>query len=192
MGITGVEIKNSLKIRNIYKVNNYNDLKDLISRDSIVYYSLNGCIDCNKFEELYFNEFLLKNDKTIYEFDINDYPKELIKTNPNEIEAVDNYNPNFGNVRNIIINCEVWLCGLDVCEMLGYADALKSLKYHVNEADRKKYPVRSHGQMRKLVFINSHGFYDLCQGSKLHNANQIKDWIKSKFFIAVENNNLHP
>ena len=117
---------------------------------------------------------------------------ELIKTNPNEIEAVDNYNPNFGNVRNIIINGEVWLCGLDVCEMLGYADALKSLKYHVNEADRKKYPVRSHGQMRKLVFINSHGFYDLCQGSKLHNANQIKDWIKSKFFIAVENNNLPP
>ena len=73
------EIKNSLKIRNIYKVNNYNNLKDLISNDSIIYYRLKGCIDCDKFEELYFNEFLLKNNKTIYEFDINDYPKDLME-----------------------------------------------------------------------------------------------------------------
>ena len=73
------EIKNSLNIKNIYKVNNYNELKELISNDSIIYYSLKGCIDCNKFEELFFNEFLMKNDKTIYNFDINDYPSELME-----------------------------------------------------------------------------------------------------------------
>lgn len=115
---------------------------------------------------------------------------ELIKTNSNVIEAADNYNPNFGNIRNIIVDEEVSLCGLDVCDVFGYADAPKILKYHVKEAERKKFPISSHGQNRKMVFINSRGFYDLCQGSKLPHASDIKDWIKSKFFIAVENNKL--
>ena len=115
---------------------------------------------------------------------------ELIKKNSNVIEAADNYNPNFGNIRNIIVDEEVWLCGLDVCDVLGYADAPKILKYHVKEAERKKFPISSHGQNRKMVFINSRGFYDLCQGSKLPHASDIKDWIRSKFFIAVENNKL--
>ena len=115
---------------------------------------------------------------------------ELIKTNSNVIEAADNYSPNFGNIRNIIVDEEVWLCGLDVCDVLGYADAPKILKYHVKEAERKKFPISSHGQNRKMVFINSSGFYDLCQGSKLPHVDDIKDWIKSKFFIAVENNKL--
>lgn len=73
------EIKKCLKIRNIYKVNNYNDLKELINKNSTIYYSLGNCIDCAKFEELYFNEFLIKNDKTIYNYDINDYPKDLME-----------------------------------------------------------------------------------------------------------------
>lgn len=115
---------------------------------------------------------------------------ELIKTNSNVIEAADNYNPNFGNIRNIIFDEEVWLCGLDVCDVLGYADAPKILKYHVKEAERKKIPIRSHGQNRKMVFINANGFYDLCQGSKLPAADQIKDWIKTKFFVSVDNANL--
>ncbi|MBO4856656.1 MAG: phage antirepressor KilAC domain-containing protein [Bacilli bacterium] len=115
---------------------------------------------------------------------------ELIKTNPNAIETVDNYNPDFGNVRHVIIDGEVWLCGLDVCEAFGYTNTRDALKRHVKVADVVKRDARSHGQTRKMVFINSRGFYDLCQGSKLPNANQIKDWIKSKFFTAVENNNL--
>ena len=76
---------------------------------------------------------------------------ELIKTNSNVIEAADNYNPNFGNIRSIIVDEEVWLCGLDVCDVLGYADAPKILKYHVKEAERKKFPISSHGQNRKMV-----------------------------------------
>lgn len=115
---------------------------------------------------------------------------ELIKTNSNVIEAADNYNPNFGNIRNIIVDEEVWLCGLDVCDVLGYADAPKILKYHVKEADRKKFPISSHGQTRTMMFINANGFYDLCQGSKLPAADQIKEWIKTKFFISVDNANL--
>lgn len=115
---------------------------------------------------------------------------ELIKTNSNVIEAADNYNPNFGNIRNIIVDEEVWLCGLDVCDVLGYVDAPKILKYHVKEAERKKFPISSHGQNRKMVFINANGFYDLCQGSKLPAADQIKEWIKTKFFISVDNANL--
>ena len=64
------ELKNTLKIKNIYYVNNIDDLKDIIKKDSIVYYSLNNCIDCQKFEDLFFNEFLLNTEKTIYGFDV--------------------------------------------------------------------------------------------------------------------------
>ena len=114
----------------------------------------------------------------------------IIQTNKNEIVAVDNYNPDFGNIRNIEIDGQVWLCGLDVCDALGYVNPSQAIKSHVKEADLKKFDVRSHGQMRKMTFINSHGFYDLCVGSTFPSALDIKDWIKAKFFTAVENNNL--
>ena len=60
----------------------------------------------------------------------------------------------------------------------------------MKKADVVKRDARSHGQMRKFTFINAHGFYDLCQGSKLPSAEKIKEWIKTKFFISVDNANL--
>ena len=115
---------------------------------------------------------------------------ELIKANQNEIIAVDNFNKDFGLVRTITLNGETWLCGLDICELLGYSNNLTTIKYHVKEADRQKLAVRSHGQTRTMMFINANGFYDLCQGSKLPAADQIKDWIKTKFFVSIDNANL--
>ncbi len=115
---------------------------------------------------------------------------ELIKTNQNEIVAVDNFNKDFGLVRTILLNGETWLCGKDICEMLGYLDPRSAINRHVSEANRVKHLVWSHKQNKKMILINSHGFYELCQGSKLETANQIKDWIKTKFFTAVEVNNL--
>lgn len=113
---------------------------------------------------------------------------EIITTNQNEIVAVDNYREEFGNIRNIVIDNQVWLCALDVCEALGYGNHRQAIKTHVKEADVQKLDARSHGQRRKMTFINSNGFYDLCQGSTLETAVQIKDWIKSKFFMSVESN----
>lgn len=115
---------------------------------------------------------------------------ELLKANQNDIIAVDNFNKDYGLVRTITLNGETWLCGADVCELLGYSSARREIKYHVKEADVQNLYVRSHGQRRKMLFINSNGFYDLCQGSKLETSNQIKEWIKSRFFMAVENNAL--
>lgn len=113
---------------------------------------------------------------------------EIITTNQNEIVAVDNYREEFGNIRNVVIDNQVWLCGLDAAEAFGYASPVRALKYHVKEADRQKLTVRCRNQRREMIFINSNGFYDLCQGSTLETANQIKDWIKSKFFMSVESN----
>ncbi|MBP3733112.1 MAG: Bro-N domain-containing protein, partial [Bacilli bacterium] len=115
----------------------------------------------------------------------------IIQTNKNEIVAVDNYNPDFGNIRNIEVDGQVWLCGLDVCEALGYVNSRNAIKYHVTkEAGVEKFYVRSHGQMREMTFIDSRGFYDLCIGSTFPSALDIKDWIKAKFFAVVENKNL--
>lgn len=115
---------------------------------------------------------------------------KLLKSNQNDVVAVDNFNKDFGLVRTITLNGETWLCGLDAAEVLGYASPNRAIKYHVQEADRQKLTVRFRTQRREMMFINANGFYDLCQGSKLDNANQIKEWIKSRFFMAVENNAL--
>ena len=116
-------------------------------------------------------------------------PNEII-SKENELVAVESTSKDYGSIRTILINGETWLCGLDACKVLGYTDITKTIKYHVKEADREKFQVRFGSQRREMVFINSKGFYDLCQGSKLETADQIKEWIKSTFFVAVEKNNL--
>lgn len=114
---------------------------------------------------------------------------ELINTN-NIIEVKDDIYPEHGRMRDIEIDGAIWLCASDVCEMLGYGNPSDALKKHVQKTDIAKREVRCYGQMRKMTFINSSGVYDLCNKSRLPKSSEIKDWIKSKLFMTVENTSL--
>lgn len=98
-------------------------------------------------------------------------------------------NPNFGKVRTINRNGEVWFVGKDVAEALGYADTAKALAVHVDEEDKRLLKV---GEMPTLKMsnygayvINESGVYALIFGSKLPQAKAFKRWVTHEVLPAI-------
>ena len=61
----------------------------------------------------------------------------------------------------------IFFIGKDVAKILGYRDTNQAIRKHVDEEDRKSYPVETMGQVRWITFINESGFYSLILSSKL-------------------------
>lgn len=53
----------------------------------------------------------------------------------NELKVFEN--PEFGQVRTVTIDSEVWFVGKDVAKSLGYKDSVNALKSHVDDEDKK-------------------------------------------------------
>lgn len=52
----------------------------------------------------------------------------------NELIAFEN--PEFGTIRTLTINGEVWFVGKDVATALGYSDTDQALRRHVDDEDK--------------------------------------------------------
>ena len=48
----------------------------------------------------------------------------------------------------------VWFCGKDVAQLLGYKDTNQAIRKHVDNEDQKSYPVKTTGQVRWYTVIN--------------------------------------
>lgn len=94
-------------------------------------------------------------------------------------------NSNFGTIRTIEINGEVWFVGKDVAGILGYADTFGALKKHVDEEDKQNCQSNSFESPRGLTIINESGLYSLVLSSKLSTAKQFKRWVTSEVLPAI-------
>ena len=101
----------------------------------------------------------------------------------NELKIFEN--PDFGQVRIVNVNGEPWLVGSDVATALGYADAQKAIKNHVDEDDKLIRQISVSGQMRNVICINESGVYALVFGSKLPNARKFKHWVTSEVLPSI-------
>lgn len=52
-------------------------------------------------------------------------------------------NPEFGAVRTIIIDGEIWFVGNDVARSLKYKDLYSAMRHNVDERDKRVCPVSS-------------------------------------------------
>lgn len=97
----------------------------------------------------------------------------------------------FGNMRAMMIEDEPWFLGKDVAEALGYKDANKAVKDHVDKEDlkacsRKDYadlaPTlwSNENDLRDKILINESGLYDLIFGSDLDSAKAFRKWVTSE------------
>lgn len=78
----------------------------------------------------------------------------------------------FGKVRTVIIDGEVWFVGKDVAEALGYSNPQKALRDHVDSDDRtvnESFTVNG----TAVILINESGLYSLIMLSKLPSAKKI-------------------
>lgn len=96
----------------------------------------------------------------------------------NEITIFNN--PEFGDVRTIMIDGEPWFVGKDVAESLGYERTADAIRKHVEEDDKLTRSFADSGQSRQMYIINESGLYSLIFGSKLESAKKFKKWVTSE------------
>lgn len=95
-------------------------------------------------------------------------------------------NPEFGQIRTVVIDSDAWFVGKDVALALGYADVNKAIAMHVDDEDKKLNDKTSpsFGQ-RGATLINESGLYSLILSSKLPNAKKFKRWVTSEVLPAI-------
>ena len=95
----------------------------------------------------------------------------------NELKIFEN--PDFGQVRMVMIEDNPYFVGKDVAEALGYSKTENAIANHVDEEDKTSTLIQGSGSnyKSKTIVINESGVYALVFGSKLPNAKKFKHWV---------------
>lgn len=109
----------------------------------------------------------------------------------NEIKVFEN--KDFGRMRTIDIDGEMWFVGKDVAEALGYSNASKAVITHVDNDDKQFVMIdiadSQNGNVplgqSKTTIINESGLYSLILSSKLPAAKEFKRWVTSEVLPSI-------
>lgn len=103
----------------------------------------------------------------------------------NTTEIVLFNNPNFGQIRTMMIDEEPWFVGKDVANKLGYQNGSRDINRHVDEEDRHKVMIFDGNQDKETIIINESGLYSLILSSKLPRAKEFKHWVTSEILPSI-------
>ena len=84
--------------------------------------------------------------------------------------------------------CRVWFKAKEVATILGYRDTDQAIRKHVDNEDRKYFPVETTGYSKRgrpPIILNESGLYSLVLSSKLETAKNFKSWITSKVLPSI-------
>lgn len=107
----------------------------------------------------------------------------------NEIQVFTN--PDFGDVRTIYRDDEVWFVGKDVAKVLGYSDPNKAISMHVDADDKLNDKTSSSLGQRGGWLINESGLYSLVLSSKLPGAKDFKRWFTHDVIPSIRKHGLY-
>lgn len=94
--------------------------------------------------------------------------------------------PEFGQVRTIVIDNEIWFVGKDVASVLGYSNPLKAIRDHVDDDDKGvNETFTPAGGKQQTLFINESGLFSLALSSKLPKAKEFKRWITKEVIPSI-------
>lgn len=94
-------------------------------------------------------------------------------------------NEEFGQIRTVMRDGEVWFVGKDVANGLGYSNARKALGDHVDKEDKGVTKRDTLGGVQELTIVNESGLYSLVLSSKLPSVKRFKRWITSEVLPAI-------
>lgn len=104
----------------------------------------------------------------------------------NEIQIFNN--PEFGEIRTVIIDSEPWFVGKDVAAILGYGKGSaknNAVSDHVDDDDKGVTKLDTPGGKQNFVIVNESGLYSLIFGSKLDSAKKFKKWVTSEVLPSI-------
>ena len=99
-------------------------------------------------------------------------------------------NKEFGKIRTVEINNEPYFVGKDVADILGYTNAPKAIRDHVDTEDKtvnESFTVNG----TKGILINESGLYSLILSSKLPTAKKFKRWVTSEVLPSIRKHGLY-
>ena len=100
-------------------------------------------------------------------------------------------NEEFGQIRTVMRDGEVWFVGKDLAEILGYVDPNKAIAMHVDEEDKLNDKMASSLGQRGGWLINESGLYGLILSSKLPSARKFKHWVTSEVLPAIRKTGIY-
>lgn len=103
-------------------------------------------------------------------------------------------NPEFGQVRTVIIDDEPWFVGKDVALALGYGTGkslANAVAKHVEADDKGVTEMMTPGGKQNITIINESGLYSLILSSKLPKAKEFKKWVTSEVLPAIRKNGVY-
>ena len=102
----------------------------------------------------------------------------------NDIQIFNN--PDFGDIRTVIIDGEPWFVGRDLATVLGYAKPETAIRNNVDKGDTLKQGISdSNNHIQQMLVINEAGMYALIFGSKLESAKRFKHWVTSEVLPSI-------
>ena len=99
----------------------------------------------------------------------------------NEIQIFSN--PEFGEIRTLEIDGEMWIAGKDVCGAFGDTNHNRSLS-RIDEIDKKILSVQTNGGMQNVIFINESGLYSLLFAMQPQKANH--DGVQDAYPLEIQ------
>lgn len=94
-------------------------------------------------------------------------------------------NPEFGEIRTVDMNGDIWFVGADIASVLGYSNVRDAIAKHIDDEDKATVAIHDGRQSRNMTAINESGVYALIFGSKLENAKRFKHWVTSEVLPAI-------
>lgn len=100
-------------------------------------------------------------------------------------------NPEFGEVRTLMVNNEPWFVGKDVAVALGYARTADAVAAHVDAEDKGVGKIPTPGGEQDVTIINESGRYSLVLSSKLPTAKQFKRWVTHEVIPSIRKHGMY-
>lgn len=100
-------------------------------------------------------------------------------------------NPEFGTIRTLEKDNEVWFIGKDVAEILGYSNTRDALTKHVDSEDKAGVAIHDGRQNRSMIIINESGLYSLVLSSKLPTAKKFKRWVTNEVLPSIRKHGIY-
>lgn len=98
-------------------------------------------------------------------------------------------NDEFGQIRTVMIDNELYFVGKDAAEILGYANPNEAIQEHIDEEDKLNSKTLSSYELnleqRGGWLINESGLYTLIISSKLPNVKKFKRWVTSEVLPSI-------
>lgn len=95
----------------------------------------------------------------------------------------------FGTIRTVDVDGEVWFVAKDVTDTLGYRESFDALESHVRPGQRANRVVAGAGSgiaaNRRMAVVNEGGLYRLIMRSNLPAADAFQDWVTDEVLPTI-------